>query len=53
MGISAADPNNVAVTQLLNDHYAAAVAAGAKPIEALASTFVVACLSPTSVAIGL
>jgi hypothetical protein len=53
MGITAADPNNAAVTQLLNDHYAAAVAAGAKPIEALSSTFVVACLSPTSVAIGL
>ena len=53
MGITAADPNNAAVTQLLNDHYVAAVAAGAKPIEALSSTFVVACLSPTSVAIGL
>jgi hypothetical protein len=53
MGITALDPNNTAVTQLLNEHYAAAVAAGAKPIEALSSTFVVACLSPTSVAIGL
>jgi hypothetical protein len=53
MGITSADPNSAAVTQLLQDHYAAAVAAGASPTEALSSTFISACLSPTSVAIGL
>ena len=53
MGITSADPNSETVTQLLNEHYDAAVAAGAKPTDALKSTFIVACLSPTSVAIGL
>jgi len=53
MGITSADPNSAAVTQLLTEHFDAAVAAGAKPTDALKSTFVVACLAPTSVAIGL
>jgi hypothetical protein len=53
MGITSADPNNATVTQLLSDNYTAAIAAGAKPTDALTSTFVTACLSPTSVAIGL
>jgi hypothetical protein len=53
MGITAADPNNAAVTLLLQQHYDAAVAAGATPTDALKSTFITACLSPTSVAVGL
>jgi hypothetical protein len=53
MGITSADPNSATVTQLLADHYDAAVKAGAKPTDALISTFIVACLAPTSVAIGL
>jgi hypothetical protein len=53
MGITAEDPNSATVTQLLTEHYDAAIAAGAKPTDALKSTFIVACLSPTSVAIGL
>lgn len=53
MGITAADPDNAAVTQLLNEHYDGAVAAGASPTDALKSTFITACLAPTSVAIGL
>jgi hypothetical protein len=53
MGITAEDPNSAAVTQLLKDHYDAAIAAQASPTEALKSTFITACLSPTSVAIGL
>jgi hypothetical protein len=53
MGITAEDPNSAAVTQLLQDHYAAAVAAGGTPTDALKSTFITACLAPTSVAIGL
>ncbi|HYQ15905.1 MAG TPA: hypothetical protein VEQ58_09110, partial [Polyangiaceae bacterium] len=53
MGITAMDPNNAAVTQILQEHYAAAVTEGASPTDALKSTFVVACLSPTSVAVGL
>ena len=53
MGITSADPNSATVTNLLKEHYDAAIAAGAKPTDALKSTFIVACLSPTSVAIGL
>jgi len=53
MGITAADPNSAAVTQLLQDHYAAAIAAKASPTDAMKSTFIVACLAPTSVAVGL
>jgi len=53
MGITADDPNSAAVTQLLQDHYAAAIAAKASASDALKSTFIVACLAPTSVAIGL
>jgi hypothetical protein len=53
MGITSADPNSAAVTQLLQQHYDGAIAAGASPTDALKSTFVTACLSPTSVAIGL
>ncbi|MEI9952459.1 MAG: hypothetical protein WDO74_26640 [Pseudomonadota bacterium] len=53
MGITSADPNSATVTGLLKEHYDAAIAAGAKPPDALKSTFIVACLAPTSVAIGL
>jgi hypothetical protein len=53
MGITSADPNNPAVTLLLQQHYDAAIAEGAMPTDALKSTFITACLSPTSVAIGL
>jgi hypothetical protein len=53
MGITSADPMSGAVTQLLKEHYDAAIKAGGKPFDALKSTFVTACLSPTSVAIGL
>jgi hypothetical protein len=53
MGITSDDPNSAAVTQLLKEHYDAAIAAKASPTDALKSTFITACLSPTSVAIGL
>ena len=53
MGLAAGDESGDAVTQLLQGHYTAAVAAGAKPTDALKSTFIVACLSPTSLAMGL
>jgi hypothetical protein len=53
MGLTSADPSSGAVTQLLTEHYDAAVAAGATATDALKSTFIIACLSPTSVAIGL
>lgn len=53
MGIAPGDPLTASMTQLLADHYTAAMAAGASATDALKSTFVTACLSPTSVAIGL
>lgn len=53
MGMTSADPNSAAVTQLLKEHYDAAIAAKASPTDALKSTFITACLAPTSVAIGL
>ena len=53
MGITPDDENSAAVTQLLQEHYAAAVTAGASAADALKSTFITACLSPTSVAVGL
>ena len=53
MGITASDPNNTALAKALSDHYDAAVKAGATPTDSLKSTFITACLSPTSVAMGL
>jgi hypothetical protein len=53
MGITAANPASATMVQLLTEHYAAAMAAGASATDALKSTFATACLSPTSVAIGL
>jgi hypothetical protein len=53
MGNTPADPNSAAVTDLLQEHYASAVAAGASAADALKSTFITACLSPTSVTVGL
>ncbi|HVY26675.1 MAG TPA: hypothetical protein VHB79_08980 [Polyangiaceae bacterium] len=53
MNLTAGDASYAAVTQLLQQHYDAAVAAGATPTDALKSTFVTACLAPTSVAVGL
>jgi len=53
MGITSADPMSATVTKILNEHYAASMAAGASAADALKSTFITACLAPTSVAIGL
>jgi hypothetical protein len=53
MGLAASDPLTATMTQLLSEHYGAAMGAGASATDALKSTFVTACLSPTSVAIGL
>jgi hypothetical protein len=53
MGITSADPASAAVTQLLSEHFDAAMKVGASRTDALKSTFITACLSPTSVAIGL
>ena len=51
--IDPTDPNHDPVLQILKDHYDAAVALKATPTDALKSTFISACLAPTSVAVGL
>lgn len=52
MGL-AGDSTAPQAAQILKDHFAAAIAAGASPTDAMKSTFVVACTSPTSLAVGL
>jgi hypothetical protein len=53
MALPASDARTAAATALLKEHYAKAMEAGATASNALKSTFVVACLAPTSVSIGL
>jgi hypothetical protein len=53
MGLGANDPIHDPATKILQDHYTQALAKGATPTVALKSTFVVACTSPSSIAIGL
>jgi hypothetical protein len=47
------DPRQSGATTILNEHYAAAVKAGATARDSLKSTFVLACSSPTAVSMGL
>jgi len=53
MGLPAADDRAAPMAELLTGHYTAAIAAGAKPADALSSTFVLACTSPLVTGIGL
>lgn len=53
MGFTMSDPRTPRATSILAAHYAAAQSNGAKPTDALRSTFVAACLSPSFVSIGL
>jgi len=53
MGLGTGDPTAAPAAQILQEHYDAAIAKGGKPIDALKSTFVLACTSPTSLALGL
>jgi len=53
MGLATGDPMTATAIQLLTEHFDAAMKAGASRTDALKSTFVTACLSPTSVAVGL
>jgi hypothetical protein len=47
------DPRSPEPPTILNEHYAAAVKAGATARDSLKSTFVLACSSPTAVSVGL
>jgi hypothetical protein len=54
MGLTPADPRSAPATTLLQSHFASALAqAGISATAALQSTFVVACLAPSAVSIGM
>ena len=54
MALPPGDPRHAAAVQILTDHFAAAkTTTGATLTQALSSTFELACLSPTSVIVGL
>jgi len=53
MGLTPADSRTQPVTDALTAHFNAAKAGGASATDALRSTFVVACLSPSFIGIGM
>ncbi len=54
MGLTSSDPRASQASALLTQHYQAALAQkGTRPTDALQSTFVAACLSPSFVSIGM
>jgi hypothetical protein len=53
VGLPESDPRFGALTDIFQNHYAAAIAAKEKPGDALRSTFVLACSSPIAVSSGL
>jgi hypothetical protein len=54
MGLTASDPRTQPVTDALTAHFTAAKAtSGVTPTDALRSTFVAACLSPSFIGIGM
>jgi hypothetical protein len=53
MALTALDRRAAAARTVLRDHYQQALAMGATPTNALRSTFIVACLSPSFLGIGM
>jgi hypothetical protein len=54
MGLTPSDPRSASATMLLKTHFASAMQqGGVTAAEALQSTFVVACLAPSAVSIGM
>jgi hypothetical protein len=53
MGLTASDDRTAPVTAALTTHFSAAKTAGATSTDALRSTFVAACLSPSFIGIGM
>jgi hypothetical protein len=53
MALASSDPRAAPAAQLLKAHFTAALQQGVSASDALKSTFVTACLSPSSVSIGL
>jgi len=53
MALPPSDPKHAAAVSILKAHNAAAVKAGATPTDAMRSTFSAACLSPSSLGLGI
>jgi hypothetical protein len=53
MGVPPSDPLAPQMTTILQSHFSSAVGAGANPTDALKSTFILACLSPSIVGMGM
>ncbi len=53
MGIPPADPRSAAAKVILKDNYTQSIAAKATPTDSLKATFTLACIAPTSIAMGL
>ena len=53
MALTSSDPRAAGATQILKSHFTQAEGQGASPTDALNSTFVTACLAPSSIGIGL
>jgi hypothetical protein len=53
MGLTTSDPRAAPASALLTSHFTSSVQGGATATDALRSTFVAACLSPSAVSIGL
>jgi hypothetical protein len=53
MGLPGADPRAPEIADVLNQHFADAVASGQSATDALRSTYVLACSSPLSLSSGL
>jgi hypothetical protein len=53
MAMPASDPRAAQASSILTQHHTAAVQAGATPTDALRSTFIAACLSPSFIGIGM
>ena len=53
MALVPSDPRAAPAVKLLKEHFTTATAQGASASDALKSTFVVACLAPSSISVGL
>ena len=54
MGLPDGDPRAADAKQILSEHYQAALATtGIKAVDALKSTFVLACTAPSTISVGL
>jgi hypothetical protein len=53
MALAPSDTRSAPATALLKTHFTQAVSGGYSPSDALKSTFIAACLAPSSIGIGM